>query len=399
MIFSQDPRFTFDTFVVGPGNRLAAAAARRAAESPRTAYNPLFIYGALGSGKTHLLQAVGALALAVRPELRVLYLTADGLVDRVSAAVGSGSMDALRDELLEAELVLLDGVQALAGKSRTQEELLALWDELEWAAQIVLAAESATAELPGIEPELRARFLRGLAVDLPAASDDGADARSEIARRAADQRGISLGEGAAEEIARLPLGNAAGLVAAVERVGAAQVERGRTLPRDEVAGVAHPASAPPIHTPDEFSAFLSDIAATVEEIVETAPWRRRLAEAILRWEGEGIRTRRLEAALDADTAPDVEAVLAAFAADVETLRGIRRELEEMRSDSAKSPVLGDPDRVGEAEALLVGARAAAERRAEEAARAQPQADRWYFNPEKTALDWLALEDRLVEELG
>ena len=173
MIFSQDPRFTFDTFVVGPGNRMAAAAARRAAESPRTAYNPLLIYGAPGSGKTHLLQAVGALALAVRPDLRVLYMTADGLVDRVSAAVGSGSMDALRDELLEAELVLLDEVHALAGKSRTQEELLALWDELEWTAQIVLAAASPSAELTGIEPELRARFTRGLAVDLPAASDDG----------------------------------------------------------------------------------------------------------------------------------------------------------------------------------------------------------------------------------
>lgn len=397
MIFSQDPRFTFDTFVVGPGNRMAAAAARRAAESPRTAYNPLLIYGTAGSGKTHLLQAVGALALAVRPDLRVVYLTADGLVDRVSAAVGGGSMHALRDELLEAELVLLDEVQGLAGKSRTQEELLALWDELEWTAQIVLAAGSATAELPGIEPELRARFTRGLAVDLPAVSDDGADSREEIARKAAQQRGITLVDGAAAEIARLQLGNAAGVVAAVERVGAAQAERGGALARGEVADVATPDTGG--QSADEFSAFLSDIAATVEEIVETAPWRKRLAEAILRWEGEGIRTRRLEAALDADTAPDVDAILESFAADVETLRGIRRALEEMRSDSARSPVLADPDRVGEAEALLVGARAAAERKAEEAARAQPQVDRWFFNAEKTALTWLALDDRLVEELA
>lgn len=398
MIFLQDPRFSFDTFVVGPGNRMAAAAARRAAESPRTAYNPLLIYGAPGSGKTHLLQAVGALALAVRPELRVLYMTADGLVDRVSAAVGSGSMEALRDELLEAELVLLDEAHGLAGKSRTQEELLALWDELEWAAQIVLAAESTSSELPGIQPELHARFTRGLAVDLLAASDDGADSRREIAHRAAARRGITLGEGAAEEIARLPLGNAAGLVAAVERVGAAQEERGGTLPPAEVAGVAQPDPAP-LHSADEFSAFLSDISATVEEIVETAPWRKRLAEAILRWEGEGVRTRRLEAALDADTAPDVDAILQSFAADVERLRGVRRELEEARADSARSPVLNDPDRVGEAEALLVSARASAERKAEEAAKAQPQVDRWFFNGEKAAWDWLALDDRLVEELA
>ncbi|MBW3570770.1 MAG: ATP-binding protein [Gemmatimonadetes bacterium] len=397
MIFQQDPRFTFDTFVVGPGNRMAAAAARRVAEAPRTAYNPLFIHGLRGSGKTHLLQAVGALALAVRPELRVLYLTADTLVDRVSAAVGSGSMDALRDELLEAELVLLDEVQALAGKARTQQELLELWDELEWTAQIVLAGDSAAAELPGIEPDLRARFVRGLAVDLPAATDEGDQSRQEIARRAADQRGIALGDGAAAEIARLPVADAAGLVQAVERVGAAQTERGGTLSAPEVAALNRP--EPAAHSLDEFSAFLSDITATVEEIVETAPWRKRLAESILRWEGEGVRTRRLEAALDADTAPDVDAVLDAFAADVQKLRAIRAELEGMRSDSARSPLLADPDRVGEAEALLVSARAAVERRADEALKAQPQVDRWYFNPEKAAWDWLALEDRLIEELA
>jgi hypothetical protein len=287
-------------------------------------------------------------------------------------------------------------VHTLGGKGRTQEELLALWDELEWTAQIVLAAESA--DLPGIEPELRARFVRGLAVDLPAVLEDGHEPRQEIARKAAEQRGIALGDGAAAAIARLPVHNAAGLVEAVERVGAAQAERGSTLSAGEVTELGRP-ETPPAHTQDEFSAFLSDIAATVEEIVETAPWRKRLAEAILRWEGEGIRTRRLEAALDADTAPDVDAILAAFGADVETLRGIRRELEGMRSDSARSPVLNDPDRVGEAEALLVSAKAAAERKAEEAVKAQPQVDRWYFNGEKAALDWLALDDRLVEELA
>ncbi|HWK88378.1 MAG TPA: DnaA/Hda family protein [Longimicrobium sp.] len=394
MIFAPDPRYTFETFVVGPGSRMAAAAARRAAESPRTVYNPLFIHGGPSTGKTHLLQAVGSLALSLRPDTRVIYLPADSLVDRVSAAVGHGTLARFRDELLEADLVLLDQVQVLAGKSRTQEELLGFWDELEARAQLVVAAQAVALELPGIESELRIRLTRGLTVDLAAAADDS---RLEIARRAAEQRGIELGTAAAEEIARLPVVNTAGLIDALERVGAAQAERGTALAASEIADLAAETDRAP--SADEFSAFLSDIAATVEEIVELAPWRRRLAEAILRWEGEGIRTRRLEFALEADSAPEMESLLEGFSDDVLTLRDIQRELERMGADSARSPLLADPDRVGEAEALLVSARAAAERKAEEAAKAAPQVDRWYFNAEKLAWGWVALDDRLVEELA
>jgi hypothetical protein len=394
MTVSQDPRFTFDSFVVGPDNRMAAAAARRAAESPRTAYNPLFIHGVSGAGKTHLLHAVGTLAATLQPDMHVVYLTADQLVDRVSAAVGAGAVEALRDELLDADLLLLDEAHQLAGRARTQEELLSLWPELEQRAQIVVAAEGATPELPGVDDGLRACFTRGLAVDLPPADDD---ARTEIARKAARQRGIELAPSAAEQIARLPVDGAAGLIAAVERVGAAQAERGEALVDEELAAVAQP--EPSTAPGDEFSSFLFDISATVEEIVETAPWRRKLAEAILRWEGEGMRTRRLEEALEADTAPDLDALLDGFALDVARLREVAAELEGLRAEAAKSPVLADPERVSEAEALLVSARAAAERKAEEEAKARPQVDRWYFNTEKAVLDWLALDDRLIEELA
>jgi hypothetical protein len=149
---------------------------------------------------------------------------------------------------------------------------------------------------------------------------------------------------------------------------------------------------------DEFSAFLFDIASTVGQLVETDPWRRRLAEAILRHEGEGFRTRRLETALEADSGPDVDALLAGFAADLARLQAIAAELAELDADAAAAagPVLKDPDRLGEAEALLAGARAAAER----SRPAPPPVDRWYANnPEKVAWGWLALDDRLIEELA
>jgi chromosomal replication initiator protein len=113
-----DPRLTFDGFVVGPSNRLAAAAARRAAESPGTSYNPLVVYGGPGMGKTHLLNAVGHLARAVRPELRAAYRTVEELVDGVSAALAAGTLDAFRDEYRRIDLLLLDDVQFLGGKGR-----------------------------------------------------------------------------------------------------------------------------------------------------------------------------------------------------------------------------------------------------------------------------------------
>lgn len=391
MRFEPDPRFTFDTFVAGPGNQMAAAAARRAAEAPGTSYNPLFVYGAVGVGKTHLLHAVGQLALTVRPDLHVLYRTATDLVDDVSSAVSAGTLEAFADEVLESDLILIDDAHLLAGKTRTQEEMLRVWDEIVWTGtQIVLASTVAPAEMEGVSEAFRGKLAGGLVVDM---TPPEPETRVEIVRAAAKLRGITLAGGVGEALAGLPLETAHELHAGVERIAKVQQDEGRSVRASElrrVVGLAEPEPA------DEFSAFLSDIAITVEQLVETDPWRRRIAEAILRAEGEGFRTRRLETALEADSAPDVDGLLAGYHADLERLRAIALELKELDSDGASSAVLRDPDRVAEAEALLVSARAAAER----SRPAPPPVDRWYFqNAEKVAWSWLALEDRLIEELA
>ncbi|HYW06156.1 MAG TPA: DnaA/Hda family protein [Longimicrobium sp.] len=392
MRFQQDPRFTFDTFVVGPGNRMAAAAARLVAESPGTSYNPLFVYGAPGTGKTHLLHAVGALALAVRPDIRVLYDCADGLAEQLSNAVASGALEGFRDSVLEAGIVLVDGVDALAGKSRTQKELLELWDELlRLGVQLIFAGEFPPSDLDGVEGQLRSRLADGLTVDI---APPEPETRREIVRRHAADRGVALADGVDDALARLPAGSSRDLASTVDRIAAVQAERGAQVSAGEVHGLMTPEVAI-----DEFQAFLSDITFTVGQLVEEAPWRKSLAEAILRWEGEGMRTRRLEAALEADTAPDMDAVLASFTADVERLRSLHAELAAVDPRAAESPVLADPDRVAEAEAMLSAARAAAERRVAQEP-AAPPTDRWYFtNAEKVLWSWVALEDRVIEELA
>jgi hypothetical protein len=393
MKFEQDPRFTFETFVVGPGNRMAAAAARHVAESPGTSYNPLWVYGAAGTGKSHLLRAVAALASAVRPELRVVVETAEGFASRLSTAIAAGGLDAFRDGLLDAGLLVIDDAEALAGKARTQEELVWLWDEfLRHNVQMIYASTVPPAELGGMDEGLRGRLGDGMVVDI---APPEPETRREIVRRHAAGQGVELDSGVDDVLANLTVAGAHELHATVDRIAAVQAERGAPVSAAEVPGIVDGGAAPN----DEFSAFLSDIAFTVGQLVEEAPWRKRLAEAILRWEGEGVRTRRLESALDADAAPDVDAVLAGFAADVEKLRALRDQLVALDEKAATSPVLADPDRVGEAEAMLLSARAAAERRkAQEPA--APPVDRWYFtNAEKVAWGWIALDDRLIEELA
>jgi hypothetical protein len=392
MRFEPDPRFTFDTFVAGPGNQMAAAAARRAAEAPGTSYNPLFVYGAAGVGKTHLLHAVGHLAATVRPDLHVHYRTASELVDDISSAVSGGTLQAFADELLESDVILVDDVHLLAGKSRTQEELLRVWDEIVWTGtQLVLSSELPPADIDGVSEPFRAKLAGGLVVDM---TPPEPETRVEIVRQGAAARGVKLAGGVDEALAGLPLEGARELHAGLDRIAQVQqAERRQVRPAEVATLVGLKAKEKP---EDEFSAFLFDIASTVEQLVETDPWRKRLAEAILRYEGEGFRTRRLEHALEADSAPDVDSLLSAYAADVEALRGIAAELASLDGDAAKSAVLHDPDRVGEAEAMLVSARAAAER----SRPAPPPVDRWYFNnPEKVAWGWLALEDRVIEELA
>ncbi len=348
-----DPRFTFDTFIVGAANRLASAAARRVAEAPGATYNPLFIYSASGLGKTHLVTAIGHHTLRVHPELRVVYDTLEQFMADVMTAIEAGERDAFRQRFGDVGLLILDDVQFLAGRHRTQEELLRVWDvTLARGGQVVLTSDRPPHEIDALDERLLSRFSGGLIVDIGAPDYE---TRVAIVHRKAEERGQVLAEGVANALARIAFGSVRELQGALNRLLAVQELEGRTVSVDDVPvllGLSQEGST----GGDEFASFLAEVSDTVGEVVDRTAAERRIADAILRWEGEGYRTRRLEAALEEPIADDeVEAVIRAFEADVERLREIAVEIHALEPDAperVRRDVLRDPDRLAEAEALL-----------------------------------------------
>src|SRR5688572_23563249 len=137
-----DPRFTFDSFVVGPANRLASAAARRVAELPGAAYNPLFLYSASGLGKTHLITAIGHHARRLHPQLSMVYDTLEHFMEEAMSAIEQGQRDVFRNRVRDIGLLMLDDVQFVAGRRGAQDELLRVLDGISGrSGQIVLASD------------------------------------------------------------------------------------------------------------------------------------------------------------------------------------------------------------------------------------------------------------------
>ncbi|MBW3552023.1 MAG: ATP-binding protein [Gemmatimonadetes bacterium] len=353
MPLELDPRFTFESFVVGPANRLAAAAARRVAEAPGATYNPLFIYSASGLGKTHLLSAVGHLAQRVHGAT-VLYLTLEHLMEEVSAALQAGERDAFRGRLADTALLLLDDVQFLAGQRQAQEGLIRTWDALSSrGGQIVLSSDRPPQDIDGLDDRLLSRLSGGLIVDVGVPDFE---TRVAIARRKAAERGHPLDADVCHVLARVAFTNVRELQGALNRLIAVQELEQRTVLPEEVVSLLGAAAAE--RGQDEFGEFLSEITGTVSAVVEEAD--RQIADAILAWEGEGYRTRRLEGALAGTmTAPQAAELIRRFERDIARLREIEAAIaavEPAAPELTRPDVLRDPDRITEAEGLLASVR-------------------------------------------
>lgn len=366
-----NPYFRFDTMVVGTANRLAVTAARAVAETPGAVYNPLFVYAKPGLGKTHLLMAIGHGAKAIDPAITVEYLTLDHFIEAFHAAIASGQGEAYRKRFADVALLLVDDVQFLSGQRETQAELLRIVDAMQTASrQIVLTSDRPPSEIEALDERLIRRFAGGLVIDI---SPPDYETKVAILRRKAEERRVTLAPGVLEAVARLGLDNVRELVGALNRLIAHQAA-GDEVPADRVEAVLGGGAAAPVPAPaaagepagasrpaeaaappaDEFGDFLSEISATLHQQIEA--WRGKVAAAILRWEGEGYRTARLEALLEGELARDPEEALREFEADVGKLEVLRTEAERAAPDLAGSPVFRDPANVAAAEELLEQAR-------------------------------------------
>jgi chromosomal replication initiation ATPase DnaA len=402
-----DGGFRFENFVVGASNRLAHSAAQRVAEAPGAAYNPLVIYGGPGLGKTHLAAAIAYHARQAHPALRVELLSAEDMAERLHRAIASGQREAHAAHFEQVDLLLLDDVQFLTGQRETQSELLRLFNRMQGGGrQLVMTSDRPPAEIPDVDQRLASRLVGGLVVDVGAPDFE---MRLAILRNAAAERDLAFQGGVLDEVARLALGNVRELKGALNRLAAyQQLEEAPLAPGDvravlgeRLGGVsgsvpvvgawsptparvstatlatatpatATPATATPATaTPaaasrapaspaadtGDYAGFLADVTQEVESRVER--WRVMLGEACAFWRADGYDTRVLERALQLPAAPDVNGLLATFAAAVEHLRGIEMQAVTLDPGVRGHPAFRNPEQVAEAQRLLDRALASA----------------------------------------
>jgi len=222
-----NPKYTFDNFVIGPSNQFAQAAARAVAEAPGRAYNPLFIYGGVGLGKTHLMTAIGNAVIDKSPEMSVIYVSAEQFTNEVVASIRHEKMSELKEKYRNVDLLLLDDIHFIANKTQTQEEFFHTFNAIyERQKQIVISSDRPPKEIGAITDRLRSRFTMGLIADI---QPPEFETKIAILQKKSDMEKIIIPEEVAHYLAAKVKSNIRELEGCLIRLGAQASLTGRPI--------------------------------------------------------------------------------------------------------------------------------------------------------------------------
>ena len=211
-------KYTFEEFVAGSSNQFAYAAAMAVANNPATTYNPLFIYGGVGLGKTHLVNAIGNTILKKSPQMRICYYTSEKFMNELINSLRYNRMDEFRNKFRSMDVLLIDDIQFIAGKERTQEEFFHTFNALyDSHKQIIVTSDKFPKDIPGLEERLRSRFEWGLIADIQAPD---VETKMAILKMKAEQNSINLPEDVAQFLANSICNNVRELEGYLIRIGA-----------------------------------------------------------------------------------------------------------------------------------------------------------------------------------
>ena len=232
-----NPKATFDTFVVGSSNRFAHAASLAVAEAPGMAYNPLFLYGGVGLGKTHLMHAIGHFIQEHFPNMRMLYLPSEMFTNELVSAIQKNKNVEFRERFRNVDVLMIDDIQFIAGRDTTQEEFFNTFNALHSAGkQIIITSDRPPREIARLEERLRSRFEWGLIADI---QKPDFDTRIAILRKKAENEGIEVSNEMLELIAGRVESNIRELEGSLNRVSAYAKLNGCSINADVIAHALH----------------------------------------------------------------------------------------------------------------------------------------------------------------